>query len=450
MNADAAGAPPRWAEIIAVGSELLVPPRLDTNSLFVTERLAEVGIEVRLKTIVGDCRTDLEEVFRHAMARSDVIVLTGGLGPTDDDLTRDAVAAVLDRSLAEDAAVIARIRERFASRGVRMPDVNRRQALVPRGADVLENRLGTAPGLWIEHGGRVVILLPGPPGELRPLFERVVEERLAPRVGADRVFRRVIKVCGRTESELEEAAFPIYVAWQREPRPIQTTVLTAPGQVELHLSMRAPDERVAAARLDAAVREVQAAIGADIFSTDGRAMEEVVGQLLRDRGARIGVAESCTGGLMSSKLTDVPGSSDYVVYNCVCYSNEAKARVLGVPEEMLREHGAVSVPVAIAMADGVRALAGADLGVGVTGIAGPTGGTEHKPVGTVVIAVTTVSSRTACVFRFPFTRVRVKLFAAQMALDLVRRVLLDVEPATAFVWRVAGAERQTGAPGTGE
>jgi nicotinamide-nucleotide amidase len=435
MNSDAIGAAPRWAEIIAVGSELLVPPRIETNSLFVTERLADVGIEVRLKTIVGDCRTDVEDVFRHAMARSDVVVLTGGLGPTDDDLTRDAVAAVLERPLAEDAAIVARIRQRFASRGVRMPEVNRRQAMVPCGADVLENPLGTAPGLWIEHGGRVVILLPGPPGELKPLFERVVDERLAARVGADRVFRRVIKICGRTESEVEEVAFPVYAAWQRETRPIQTTVLTAPGQVELHLSLRAPDGGAAAVRLDAAVHEVQAAVGADVFSTDGRAMEEVVAHLLRDRGARIGVAESCTGGLISSKLTDVPGSSDYVVCNSVCYSNEAKTRVLGVPEDLLREHGAVSVPVAIAMADGVRALARTDIGVGVTGIAGPTGGTEHKPVGTVVIAVTTATGRTACTFRFPFTRVRVKMFAAQMALDLVRRGLLGIEPATAFAWR---------------
>jgi len=443
MNPDAAGPPPRWAEIIAVGSELLVPPRLDTNSLFVTERLTDVGIEVRLKTVVGDCRSDLEEVFRHALARSEVIVLTGGLGPTDDDLTRDAVAAVLERPLVEDAAVIAAMRRRFASRGVRMPEVNRRQALVPDGAEVLENRLGTAPGLWIEHGGRVVILLPGPPGELMPLFDRVVLERLAPRVGADRVFRRVVKICGRTESDVEEVAFPVYAAWQREARPIQTTVLTAPGQVELHLSLRAPDAGVAAARLDAAVDEIVAVIGADVFSTDGLAMEEVVGHLLRQRGVRVAIAESCTGGLISSKLTDVPGSSDYVVCNSVCYSNEAKVRVLGVPEGLLREHGAVSPPVAIAMADAARALANTDIGVGVTGIAGPTGGTEQKPVGTVVIAVTTATTRTVCMFRFPFTRVRVKMFAAQMALDLIRRVLLGIKPAAAFVWR-GGADQKPG------
>lgn len=434
MITDTTVAPPRLAEIIAVGSELLVPPRVDTNSLFVTERLADVGIEVRLKTIVGDCLTDLQEVFRHAMARSDVIVLTGGLGPTDDDLTRDAVAAVLERPVVEDPVVVAGIRQRFASRGVRMPEINRRQALVPRGADVLENRFGTAPGLWIEHEGRIVILLPGPPGELKPLFEQVVEERLAPRVGANRVFRRVIKICGRTESEVEESAFPVYAVWQREALPIRTTVLTAPGQVELHFSLRAPDQAAAVARLDAAVQEMVAVLGADVFSTDGRALEEVVGALLRDCGARIAVAESCTGGLISSKLTDVPGSSDYVVCNSVCYSNDAKARVLGVSEDLLREHGAVSVPVAFAMADGVRALARTNIGVGVTGIAGPTGGTEHKPVGTVVIAVTTTASRSVCIFRFPFARVRVKLFAAQMAMDLVRRTLLGIEPATAFVW----------------
>lgn len=434
----------RRAEIIAVGSELLVPPRLDTNSLFITERLAAVGIDVRVKMVVGDCRDDLETVCRQSIGRADYVILTGGLGPTDDDLTRDAVAAVLGRPLREDAAVLDRIRERFAARGARMPDVNRRQALVPDGAEVLVNAAGTAPGLWIPHADGVVILLPGPPGELRPMFERVVAERIAPAAGGGRVFTRVVRVCGRTESEVEEVAFPVYGLWRDEPLPIATTVLTAPALVELHLSVRSRGEAEASARLGAAVSQLRAALGDDVISDDGRAMEQVVGDLLRSRSCRIGVAESCTGGQISARLTDVPGSSDYVSFNVTCYSNEAKVRVLGVPEPVLADHGAVSEPVALAMAAGIREAAGADIGVGVTGIAGPSGGTEQKPVGTVVIAVVSPWRQVVRTYRFPFTRTRVRQFATQMALDLVRRVLLDVDPGRAFVW--AGTAAPGGRP----
>lgn len=430
---------PRVAEIIAVGSELLVPPRLDTNSLFVTQRLQDVGIEVRAKAIVGDNRRDLEAVFRGALERADVIVLSGGLGPTDDDLTRDAVAAVLGRALAEDPAIVERIRERFAFRGVRMPEVNRRQADVPEGAVTLENRHGTAPGLWIEHDGRLVVLLPGPPNELKPMFDRVVEERLAPLVGAERMYRRVVRTCGRTESELEEVTFPIYGPWVSEPLPISTTVLTAAAQVDLHLAVRAATSAEADARLDRAVAQLVGALGVDAFSLDGRSLEDVVGDLLRSRGLQIAVAESCTGGLVSTRLTDVPGSSDYVRFNAVCYSNDAKTRWLGVDAALIEEHGAVSEPTALAMADGIRRQADADLGVGVTGIAGPAGGSDVKPVGTVVIAVTTPAARVVRTYRFPFSRLRNRQFAAQMALDLVRRVMLGAEPGLAFVYRLAGA-----------
>ena len=431
------------AEIIAVGSELLQPPRQDTNSLYITERLSGVGIDVRAKAVVGDSRPELESVLRGAMRRAGLVILTGGLGPTDDDLTRDVVAAVLGVSMREDPAVVERIRQRFATRGAAMPEVNRRQALVPDGAAILENRNGTAPGLWIERADQTLVLLPGPPGELKPMFDRVVDERLAPRVGADRVYRRVLRVCGRTESEVEEAVLPVYGPWTAQPLPIVTTVLTAPAQVELHLSVRAGDEAAAAVRLDGAVGELLAVLGADAFSTDGRTLEDVVGALLRSCGQTVAVAESCTGGLVSSRLTDVSGSSDYVRFNAVCYSNDAKVRWLGVSPATLAAHGAVSEATALEMADGIRAVAEAGIGIGVTGIAGPTGGTEAKPGGTVVVAVTTQDVRVVRTFRFPFTRVRNKQFAAQMALDLVRRVLLRAEPGAAFVVRppAGGAAR---------
>ncbi|MGE5198078.1 MAG: competence/damage-inducible protein A [Rhodospirillaceae bacterium] len=423
-----------WAEIIAVGSELLVPPRLDTNSLFITERLDEYGIEVRAKTVVGDRPGDLEAVLRAALARTELVVLCGGLGPTDDDLTREAVAAVTGRTLRERPEILEGIRRRFAARGVRMADINRRQAMVPDGAEVLPNAFGTAPGLWLEAGGRLLLLLPGPPAELKPMVTQVFAERLAPLAGGARLARRVLRICGRTESEVDERAAPVYSRWVAGPVPVTTTVLTSPAQVELHLSARAPSVPEAQRRLADAAAELADLFGADLFSADGLGIEEVVGQLLRERGWRIGVAESCTGGLISGRLTDVAGSSDYVGFNAVCYSNEAKTAVLGVPADLIAGCGAVSEPVAIAMADGIRARAGSDLGVGVTGIAGPAGGTEAKPVGTVVIAVTTAERQVVRTYRFPTGRARVRQFAAQIALDLARRVLLGVEPGRAFVY----------------
>ena len=424
----------RWAEIIAVGTELLVPPRLDTNSLVITERLNALGIEVRAKTVVGDRAGDLEAAIRTAIDRTELVVMCGGLGPTDDDLTREAVAAVTSRTLEEDPAIVSVISRRFADRGARMPERNRRQAMVPSGAVVLPNSRGTAPGLWIEHDGRILVLLPGPPGELTPMLDRVASERLAPLAGSERLHRRVLRICGRTESEVDEAAAPLYSRWLDESLPVQTTILSSPGKVELHLMVRAASAEDAAARLDAASGQLCAVLGADVFSTDGREIEEVVGQLLRARGWRIAVAESCTGGLVSARLTDVAGSSDYVSMNVVCYSNEAKTSWLGVPPAMLAAHGAVSEPVAVAMADGIRARAGVELGVGVTGIAGPAGGSDEKPVGTVAIAVTTADDRVVRTFRFPTGRTRVRLFATQLALDLARRVLSGQAPGGAFVY----------------
>jgi nicotinamide-nucleotide amidase len=438
VNTERRGPAVRWAEIIAVGTELLVPPRLDTNSLVITERLNDLGIEVRAKAVVGDRREDVESALRGALARTELVVLCGGLGPTDDDLTRDAVAAVLGRPLHEDADVVERIRQRFASRSARMPEINRRQALVPEGAEVVPNGMGTAPGLWIAHGDRIVLLLPGPPGELTPMLEHVVTERLGPIAGDARLHRRSLFLCGLTESEVDEVASPIYSAWLVEPSPVHTTVLASPAQVELHLSTRDTSAPRAADRLAAAVSALTAVFGADLFATDGRSLEETLGALLRGRGWRIGVAESCTGGLISSRLTDVPGSSDYVVANAVCYSNASKTAWLGVPADLIAAHGAVSEEVALAMADGIRARADAEIGIGVTGIAGPSGGSDAKPVGTVAIAATTSTARLARTYRFPFSRVRVKQFAAQVALDLARRVMLEVGAGRAFVVRQAG------------
>jgi len=413
------------AGIIAVGSEMLTPSKLDTNSLFITEQLNLLGIDVNAKAVVGDDRGALGHVLRSWLERFDLVILSGGLGPTDDDVTREVVASVLHRSLAEDEDITARLRARFASRRLPMPmpESNRRQAMVPSGARVIANERGSAPGLWLEHDDRVVLLLPGPPRELRPMLSNLVAGPLKERSTGVAVLRRVVRVTGRIESHVDEALHPLYIDWEQATPPVAATILATMGSIELHLSTRAATPEAATAALDAAVAKATAVLGADVYSTDGRSLEAVVGDLLVERGLRIGVAESCTGGLIASRLTDIPGSSRYVDQAVVVYSNEAKTDRLGVPPALLREHGAVSEPVALAMAEGIRAQADAGVGIGVTGIAGPSGGTPEKPVGTVAIAVVTSADRRVRTHRFFGERELVKFQAAQAALDAVRRLL---------------------------
>jgi len=412
------------AAIIAVGSELLTPSKQDTNSLFITDRLNGLGIDVAAKAIVGDDRDELVHLLAATLARVDLVVLSGGLGPTDDDVTREAVAIALGRPLAEDERITAHLRARFAARGftMPMPENNRRQAMVPAGARVIENTRGSAPGLWIDHDDRVVLLLPGPPRELKPMLTALTDGSLRERASGAPIVRRLVRVAGRIESQVDEVLGPLYKEWAARTPPVAATILATPGSIELHLSTRHPS--VADVSLARAVDEAVAAIGADAYSTDGRLLEEIVGDLLVERGLRIGVSESCTGGLITSRLTDVPGSSRYVDASIVTYSNQSKSDLLGVAADLIETHGAVSEPVAVAMADGIRARAPADVGVGVTGIAGPSGGTPEKPVGTVVIAATTTSERRVRTFRFFGERAQVKFQAGQSALDMVRRLLL--------------------------
>ena len=413
------------AAIIAVGSELLTPLRIDTNSLFVTGQLNALGIDVVMKGVAGDDREELAHLFRAALARSDLVVFTGGLGPTDDDVTREAVAATLGRQMSEDVAITERMRARFAARGYKgpMPEINRRQAMVPAGAVVIENSRGSAPGLWIDEGDSVVLLLPGPPRELHPMLEALVSGPRKSRAPGVPLVRRVLKIAGRIESQTEEVLQPLYREWEQRTPRISATILAALGQIELHLSARAASAEAAAAAIDAAVQQVCAVLGDDVFSTRGQAMEAVVGDLLVSHGYRIALAESCTGGLVTSRLTDVPGSSRYVDRAVVVYANEAKVDLLGVPATLIEAHGAVSDAVALAMAEGVRVRASVDIGIGVTGIAGPDGGTPEKPVGTVAIAAAIGETTRVRTFRFHGEREQVKFQASQAALDMVRRML---------------------------
>lgn len=418
----------RSAEVIAVGSEMLGSTRTDTNSLYVADRLSSIGIDLRVKTVVGDERDDLASIVRQSLSRADVIVLTGGLGPTDDDLTREVVADVLGRPMSIDEAIVATIRARFERRGLTMPEVNRRQAQVPRGAIVLDNPNGTAPGLFIEHDGprgtQNIVLLPGPPREMQPMLDRVCSGPLAAFAGGARTYRTSLFLTGRGESHVEQKVQPIYSRWRQQTPPITTTILAAMGQIELHLSVRDTDEARARTTLTHARDELMAVVGDDVYSIDGRAMEQVVGDVLNARGYTIAAAESCTGGLFSSRLTDVAGSSAYVRGGVVAYANEDKTTLLGVSRELIAAHGAVSEPVAIAMAEGIRERTGADVTVGITGIAGPGGGTPEKPVGTVAIAVI-VPNQPAYVRTYQFIggRAMVKFQSTQAAMDRIRRML---------------------------
>jgi nicotinamide-nucleotide amidase len=412
--------------IIAVGSEMLTPFRVDTNSLLVTERLNEIGYDVRLKAVVGDDIVELAQLVERALAWTDLLVVTGGLGPTEDDITRDAVAQVLGVPFDVSEQVVERLRARFAKRGMAMPENNLRQAMVPRGAEMIENANGTAPGLWLEHGQTKIVLLPGPPREMTPMLDAVIRDRIRPSEGAG-VFRRVLRLSGRAESDVDAKAGPIYRRWLTQTPPISTTILAMLGQIELHLTAAASNRVEANRALDAAVKELEGALGSAVFSSDGRTLEAVVGDLLRERQLTISVAESCTGGLLASRLTDVPGSSAYVERGVVCYSNQSKTDLLGVPADMVRALGAVSEPVAVGMATGIRDRAATDIGVGVTGIAGPGGGSEEKPVGTVWIAVTMGERVNVRGFQFMGHREMVKFQAAQSALNMVRLMLLGIE-----------------------
>lgn len=405
------------AEIVAVGSELLTPHRQDTNSLYLTEKLNGLGIEVRFKTIVGDNRSDLAEALRAALSRSSLIVLTGGLGPTEDDVNREVVAEVLGRPLREVAEIRERIEARYARLGRAMPGNNLRQALVPEGAEWIENTKGTAPGLWIEQDGTTLLLLPGPPWELEAMFESSCLPRLAPLGGGQRIRSRVFKVVGLPESEVDQRIAPAYMQYQNPA----TTILATLGAIEIHLRARAATDSEADALLNELGDKIELALGDHIFSTGGETLEEIVGMYLMMKQTTVATAESCTGGLLSERLTRVAGSSNFFLGGAVCYSNDLKTKLAGVPAQLIEANGAVSKSVAQAMAEGIRRRSSATLGIGITGIAGPGGGTPEKPVGMVFIAVADEQSTEVREFRFPGTRERIRFWASQTALELIRR-----------------------------
>lgn len=412
------------AEIIAIGSELLTPFRQDTNSLYLTDKLNHLGVEVIFKTVVGDTLDHLTSVARLALSRADIVIFMGGLGPTEDDLTREAVAQALGLGLRRDPAIVAAIEKRFTAHGWKMADNNLKQADVIAGASVLPNANGTAPGQWIggKYDGKdkIVILLPGPPHELKALFEEHCVERLRAKLPPQFIATRELKITGVGESHCDARVAPIY---KRFP-DVQTTILAAAGEIQLHLKTRGSSLKSAQDRIDTLVDLLEEDLGDCVFSDNGDSMERIVGNYLQMRGATLAVAESCTGGLLAERITSVSGSSRYFLGGGIVYSNKLKTEIAGVPANLIEEHGAVSREVASALAEGIRKRCGATLGIGVTGVAGPDGGTPEKPVGLVFHALASDSGTEVIERKFAGDRQRIRWFASQLALDMVRRKLM--------------------------
>ncbi len=408
------------AEIIAVGSELLTPRRLDTNSLYLTEKLNELGIEVVAKAVIGDDRERLAEKVRAAAGRSEIVILTGGLGPTEDDVTRDAVAHALGKPLVYREELWEAIQNRFRAMGRKLAEINRRQAYLIEGAEPLANDNGTAPGQWLRTPkGGVVLLLPGPPRELQPMFERDCLPRLRELAPAQVIRTLQFRVSGMPESELDQLISPIYKSYDN---PV-TTVLAAPGDIQIHLRARCDTAEEAEALLGEVGGRIEKLLGDRIYSRNGDPLETVVGQMLRARGATLAVAESCTGGMLAGRITSVAGSSDYFLGGFLVYREEMKQRLLGVEPALIRRHTVVSEPVARAMAEGARARTGAGYALSVTGVAGPPTDADPAPVGTVYIGLAGAAGCQVRQFRFLGQRDRVRTQAAQAALDLLRRAL---------------------------
>jgi nicotinamide-nucleotide amidase len=405
------------AEIIAVGSEMLTPERVDTNSLYLTGELNNLGVEVVAKYVIGDDCGRLADAVRGALSRSKILILSGGLGPTEDDVTREAVAQALGRKLVFHPEIAEALERRFAQAKRKMAEVNKRQAFVIEGAGILDNDRGTAPGQWLEESGAIVMLLPGPPHELKSMFERQCLPRLAGLVPKQAIRTVFLRVAGMSESDLDQLISPVYKKYTNPA----TTILAAAGDIQVHLRARCATEAEADALLAEVAGPIELLLGDRLYSRNGDPLEVVVGDLLRQRHATIAVAESCTGGMLGARFTSVPGSSDYFVGGFIAYTGAMKVDLLGVGPEILKRHGAVSKETAEAMAQGARCRANSTYALSVTGLAGPDGASESEPVGSVYMGIADAAGAHVVHRRFLGDRQRIRVFSVQMALDLLRR-----------------------------
>lgn len=416
------------AEIIAAGSEMLTPFRQDTNSLYLTAGLNELGVTVAFKTIVGDNFAHLVGAAKNALDRADVVIFSGGLGPTEDDLTREAVAAALGIGIHQDGTVLAALYKRFAARRLTMPPNNAKQADVLDGAVLLENAQGSAPGQWLEMDlngtKRIVVLLPGPPREIKPMFVEQVKPRLRQTVPPRHLARRELRMALLPESLVDSRTAPIY----KQYADIETTILAHNGEIHLHFECVAATQAQAQARVDVLSEAIEHEMEDDIYSSTGESLEGVVLLMLGLRHLTLAAAESCTGGLLAGRLTSVPGSSRYFLGGAVVYADALKTTFADVPAELVEREGPVSEPVARALAEGIRARTGASIGISITGIAGPgpgTGADEHKPIGLVYLGLADAEGTIARQVMIPTPdRERIRWWATVHALELIRRHLL--------------------------
>jgi nicotinamide-nucleotide amidase len=420
------------AEIIASGSEMLTPFRQDTNSLYLTAQLNEMGVSVAFKTIVGDNLEDLTGAARVALERADIVIFSGGLGPTEDDRAREAVAAALGVGLRRDAQIVTAMYKRFAERRMKMPENNARQADVIEGAEVLPNANGSAPGQYIDtvvgRHRKIVVLLPGPPNELKPMFEAECRPRLSATLPERHMARRMLRMALVPESQVDARTAPIY----KKYKDVDTTILAGSAEIQLHFVCAKPTEAEAQARVDELAEKIEQEMGEAIFSSHGESLEEVVLLMLGLRHMTLAAAESCTGGLLAQRLTAVAGSSRYFLGGAVVYADRLKTVFAEVPEELVRSDGPVSEPVARAMAEGIRRRTGASVGVGITGIAGPGPGAPgpdaDKPIGLVYISISYAGlggGTSVTELHITGDRERVRWWASQHALELVRQGLLE-------------------------
>ncbi|MGB6745079.1 MAG: competence/damage-inducible protein A [Terracidiphilus sp.] len=412
------------AEIIAVGSEMLTPHRTDTNSLYLTETLNGIGVSVAFKSVVGDRRKDLVNAIRTALGRVDILIVMGGLGPTEDDLTRESAAEALSLTMRRDATQVAALHARAASWRISMPPNNLKQADVLEGATLLPNANGSAPGQFLDtmFAGyrKLLFLVPGPPHECKALFDAECMPRLRELVPPRAIATRTLKAAMIAESQADKLLAPIYTTY----RDVETTILAHTGDIQLTLLCSKPTLEAAEQRVDELAGKLEEVLEEWLYSSEGESLEQIVLYYLGLRQATLAVAESCTGGLIAERITSVPGSSRSFLGGAVVYSDQLKQAFAGVSAELIAQYGAVSEEVARALANGIRLRTGATIGLGITGIAGPTGATETKPVGLVHIAVSDAQKTDTLERTFRGDRQRVREWAAQQALDLVRRRLM--------------------------
>lgn len=409
------------SEVITVGSEIISGSILDTNFRFVARKLYSIGANVEWHTSVGDDPEAMAEALKIALKRADVVLVTGGLGPTPDDITRKVVSTVLGRTLLLDDSVLENIRARFKARGIEMPGINERQALFPKGSEILENKVGTAPGFLIREGEKLLFVLPGVPIEA----EVMIEQSVVPFLVGLGTLRGTEKIVLRTTGLAESIIAENILALEESLEGVSISYLPHEYGVDLSISFKSPDEKQAELMKRRVRSKLAGILGEHCYAEGERRLEEVVGELLVSKGLKLAVAESMTGGVISELITSVPGAARYFTLGVIAYSNQAKLDVLGISEDLIREKGAVSADVAVEMASNVRSKGLADIGISTTGIAGPSGGSKDKPVGLVFIGLSTKDRTEAKQIHFGGNRYLITRRASSTALDMVRRSLLQ-------------------------